>query len=147
MMSDVHGYYLEDMSVGMTAVYTRTVTEADIVLFCGISGDANPVHLDQEFAKSQGGLFTHDAEAVKDFVEGSEVPTLSHLIEGSTLFKVMMRPTTGSSIRQKPFRLRFRRRLGPLLLQMLRVRRVTLAHLMPTLSNVASVVRGGPDEG
>src|SRR5215813_11958596 len=51
-MNDVHGHYLEDMSVGMTAVYTRTVTEADIVLFSGISGDANPVHLDQEFAKA-----------------------------------------------------------------------------------------------
>lgn len=51
-MSEVHGYYLEDMTEGMTAVYTRTVTEADIVLFCGISGDVNPVHLDQEFAKT-----------------------------------------------------------------------------------------------
>jgi 3-hydroxybutyryl-CoA dehydratase len=48
----VHGHYLEDMSVGQTAVYTRTVTEADIVLFCGISGDTNPVHLDHEFAKN-----------------------------------------------------------------------------------------------
>jgi len=51
-MKDLHGHYLEDMSVGMTAVYTRTVTEADIVLFCGISGDTNPVHLDHEFAKN-----------------------------------------------------------------------------------------------
>lgn len=51
-MSEVHGHYLEDMSVGMTAIYTRTVTEADIVLFCGISGDTNPVHLDHEFAKN-----------------------------------------------------------------------------------------------
>jgi 3-hydroxybutyryl-CoA dehydratase len=51
-MKDVHGHYLEDMSVGMTAVYTRTVTEADIVLFSGISGDTNPVHLDHEFAKN-----------------------------------------------------------------------------------------------
>lgn len=51
-MSEVHGHYLEDMSVGMTAVYSRTVTEADIVLFCGISGDTNPVHLDHEFAKN-----------------------------------------------------------------------------------------------
>jgi 3-hydroxybutyryl-CoA dehydratase len=50
-MKDVHGHYLEDMSVGMTAVYTRTVTEADIVLFCGISGDSNPVHLDEQFAQ------------------------------------------------------------------------------------------------
>jgi 3-hydroxybutyryl-CoA dehydratase len=40
------------MAIGMTAVYTRTVTEADIVLFCGISGDVNPVHLDREFAEN-----------------------------------------------------------------------------------------------
>lgn len=51
-MNDVHGHYLEDMQVGMTAAYARTVTEADIVLFCGISGDTNPVHLDHEFAKN-----------------------------------------------------------------------------------------------
>jgi 3-hydroxybutyryl-CoA dehydratase len=50
-MEVTHGHYLEDMTVGMTATYARTVTEADIVLFCGISGDVNPVHLDQEFAK------------------------------------------------------------------------------------------------
>ena len=50
-MDDVHGMYLEDVSLGMTAVYSRTVTETDIVLFSGVSGDVNPVHLDQEFAK------------------------------------------------------------------------------------------------
>ena len=33
-MNELHGHYLEDMSVGMTAIYARTVTEADIVLFC-----------------------------------------------------------------------------------------------------------------
>ena len=50
-MNDVHGLYLEDVTLGMTAVYSRTVTEADIVLFSGVSGDVNPVHMDQEFAK------------------------------------------------------------------------------------------------
>src|SRR5262252_407691 len=49
-MDDVHGLYLEDVALGMTAVYSRTVTEADIVLFSGVSGDVNPVHMDQEFA-------------------------------------------------------------------------------------------------
>ncbi len=34
----------------MTAVYAKTVTEADIVMFAGISGDTNPVHLDALFA-------------------------------------------------------------------------------------------------
>ncbi len=51
-MNETQGHYIEDMSVGMTATYARTVTEADIVLFCGISGDTNPVHLDHEFAKN-----------------------------------------------------------------------------------------------
>jgi 3-hydroxybutyryl-CoA dehydratase len=46
-----HGYYLEDLKVGMTACYAKTVTEADVVLFAGISGDTNPVHLNEEFAR------------------------------------------------------------------------------------------------
>ena len=45
------GYFLEDLKVGMTASYAKTVTEADVVLFAGISGDTNPVHLNEEFAK------------------------------------------------------------------------------------------------
>ncbi len=47
---DIHGYYFEDLSVGMTASYAKTITETDIVLFAGISGDVNPVHLNEEFA-------------------------------------------------------------------------------------------------
>jgi 3-hydroxybutyryl-CoA dehydratase len=50
-MEEKHGYYLEDLETGMTAVYAKTVTEADIVMFAGISGDTNPVHLDALFAE------------------------------------------------------------------------------------------------
>ena len=50
-MDELHGYYLEDLSVGMTDVYSKTVSEADIVMFAGISGDTNPVHLCQLFAE------------------------------------------------------------------------------------------------
>lgn len=46
----LHGYYLEDLSVGMSSVYSKTVTEADIIMFAGVSGDTNPVHLDEAFA-------------------------------------------------------------------------------------------------
>lgn len=45
------GYFLEDLKVGMTASFAKTVTEADVVLFAGVSGDSNPVHLNEEFAK------------------------------------------------------------------------------------------------
>ncbi|MCG8546718.1 MAG: MaoC family dehydratase [Alphaproteobacteria bacterium] len=49
--SHLHGYFIEDLSVGMTASYAKTITEADIVIFAGISGDNNPLHLNEEFAQ------------------------------------------------------------------------------------------------
>ena len=50
MSDDLHGYYLEDLSEGISASYSKTVTEADLILFAGISGDDNPVHINEEFA-------------------------------------------------------------------------------------------------
>ena len=47
---ELHGLYFEDLRLGQSAVYARTVTEADIVLFAGVSGDTNPVHINEEFA-------------------------------------------------------------------------------------------------
>jgi len=44
------GYAFEDLATGMSASFSRTVTEADIVNFAGVSGDFNPVHMDEEFA-------------------------------------------------------------------------------------------------
>ena len=49
-MNDLHGYYLEDLHVGMSAVYSKTITDADILLFSGVSGDTNPLHLNEDFA-------------------------------------------------------------------------------------------------
>lgn len=51
-MEELHRYYLEDLEVGMEATYAKTITEADVVLFAGISGDDNPVHLNVEYAKT-----------------------------------------------------------------------------------------------
>jgi 3-hydroxybutyryl-CoA dehydratase len=49
-MQELHGFYLEDLEVGQTANYAKTITEADVVLFAGISGDDNPVHINAEYA-------------------------------------------------------------------------------------------------
>ena len=49
-IDELHGHYIEDLSPGMAASFAKTVTESDIVLFAGISGDINPVHLNHEFA-------------------------------------------------------------------------------------------------
>jgi 3-hydroxybutyryl-CoA dehydratase len=35
----------------MSASFTRTVTEADIVLFTAVSGDLNPIHVNEEYAR------------------------------------------------------------------------------------------------
>ena len=51
-MTSQHGYYLEDLSVGMTAEFSKTITEDDITLFAEVSGDHNPVHMDEAFAKT-----------------------------------------------------------------------------------------------
>lgn len=37
--------------VGERAAFTKTVTEADVVLMAGISGDLNPLHLDEEYGR------------------------------------------------------------------------------------------------
>lgn len=49
-MNGQHGYYLEDLSVGMSEVFAKTVTDSDIVGFADITGDTNPIHLDEDFA-------------------------------------------------------------------------------------------------
>lgn len=50
-MSDLHGYYLEELEPGMSASYAKTITETDVVLFAGLTGDDNPVHTNAEFAE------------------------------------------------------------------------------------------------
>jgi acyl dehydratase len=47
------GMYWEEWEIG--AEYKsagRTVTESDIVTFAGLSGDYNPLHIDEEFCKN-----------------------------------------------------------------------------------------------
>jgi 3-hydroxybutyryl-CoA dehydratase len=51
-MQELHGYYIEDLKEGMTAVFGKTITDADISNFAGVSGDTNPVHLNDDFAKN-----------------------------------------------------------------------------------------------
>ena len=42
---------IEKISVGMQVSYSQTITDADIKNFAGISGDRNPVHLDDNYAE------------------------------------------------------------------------------------------------
>ena len=51
MSSDIGpGHFFEDLSIGMEARYAHTVTAKDIEDFARVSGDDNPVHLDEAYA-------------------------------------------------------------------------------------------------
>src|SRR2546430_13615529 len=41
----------EHLEVGQTFTFRRTFTDGDVALFCGVTGDYNPYHLDEEFAR------------------------------------------------------------------------------------------------
>jgi 3-hydroxybutyryl-CoA dehydratase len=47
-----NSYKIEDIKVGMKVSYSQTITDADIKSFSGISGDKNPVHMDDEYASN-----------------------------------------------------------------------------------------------
>lgn len=45
----------DELKVGMTAQTSKTITDADVVMFAGVSTDCNPLHLSDEAAKQ--GIF------------------------------------------------------------------------------------------
>jgi acyl dehydratase len=48
-----HHLFFDDVEVGQNWLSLgRTITQADIVNFAGLSGDFNPIHIDHEFAKT-----------------------------------------------------------------------------------------------
>ena len=52
MTNQGKGKLFDDFTIGEGfTTSSRTITEADIVNFAGLSGDYNPIHVDEEFAK------------------------------------------------------------------------------------------------
>ncbi len=45
------GKTVQEMQVGDSAQVSKTVSESDVYLYAGITGDANPAHVDEEYAK------------------------------------------------------------------------------------------------
>ena len=61
MKGQAMSYTINDLKPGMSYTMGKTVSEADIVMFAGVSTDTNAVHLDEEFAKTTqfGGRIAH----------------------------------------------------------------------------------------
>ncbi len=96
-MPEQIGYYFEDLAEGMTASYAKTVTDADIVLFAGVSGDTNPVHLNDEFARDSmfKGRIAHGmlSASLISTVFGTKMPGPGCIYMNQSLrFKAPVRP-------------------------------------------------------
>jgi len=95
-MNSLGGYNIEDLQVGMSASIGKTVTEADIVMFAGVSTDTNPLHLNEEWAKTTqfGGRIAHGmlSAAFISAVLGNKLPGPGTVYLGQTLkFKAPVR--------------------------------------------------------
>ena len=49
------GKTFDELTIGDSKTFSKTVTDADIYLFAGVTGDFNPAHIDEEYA--QGTFF------------------------------------------------------------------------------------------
>ena len=45
------GKKIEELTMGDSAQFTKTVSEADVYMFAGVTGDFNPAHIDQSYAQ------------------------------------------------------------------------------------------------
>ena len=85
MSRDGKGRYFDEFEVGATfRTAARTVTEADIVNFAGVSGDFNPLHTDELFARSTP-FGTRIAHGMLVAAIATGLANQSGLFEGTTI--------------------------------------------------------------
>ena len=96
-MNQLDGYDIEDLTIGMSASFAKTITEADIVLFAAASGDNNAVHINEEFAQTTQfkGRIAHgmlSASVISAAIAG-RLPGAGTIYLGQNLrFKAPVRP-------------------------------------------------------
>jgi len=45
------GKTIDELAVGDAAEFTKTISESDVYLYAGVTGDLNPAHVNEEYAK------------------------------------------------------------------------------------------------
>ncbi|HLI20807.1 MAG TPA: MaoC family dehydratase [Stellaceae bacterium] len=91
------GYTIDELKIGMSASYEHVVTVADIEAFAAVSGDHNPVHLDDAYAKTTRfkGRIAHGMLGASfiSTVLAAKLPGPGTIYLGQTLaFKAPVRP-------------------------------------------------------
>ena len=89
-------YCLEDLHIGQSAEYARTVTEADIQKFGEVSGDMNPLHFDEAYARGTifRGRIAHGILTVSylSTILGTKLPGAGSIFLGASVrFKAPVR--------------------------------------------------------
>ncbi len=46
------GKTIDELQIGDTAEFTKTISESDVYLFAGVTGDLNPAHINESYAKN-----------------------------------------------------------------------------------------------
>lgn len=91
------GYKIEELKIGQTAKMVKAVSDADITKFAEVSGDHNPVHLDESYAATTQfkGRIAHGMLSVSfiSAVLGNDLPGAGSIYLGQSLkFKAPVRP-------------------------------------------------------
>ena len=86
------GKSYDELEIGEEAHFSKTITETDVYLFAGISGDFNPMHVNEEFARQTpfGTRIAHGAlpQSLAAPVLGTKLPGLGTVaVEISCRFK------------------------------------------------------------
>ncbi|MDE2134678.1 MAG: MaoC family dehydratase [Alphaproteobacteria bacterium] len=89
-------YYFEDLKPGMAESFTKTVSERDVQLFGEVSGDTNPVHFDEAYARTTvfRGRIAHGVLSLSymSAVLGTKIPGPGTIfVSQSTRFKAPVR--------------------------------------------------------
>jgi 3-hydroxybutyryl-CoA dehydratase len=89
--------YLEDIEVGMTRSASKTIGDREVTLFAEVSGDHNPVHFDEDYARGTifEGRITHGmlTAALISGVIGEQLPGHGTIYLSQTLkFRAPVRP-------------------------------------------------------
>ena len=90
-------HHIDQLHPGMSASVAKTVTEADIILFAGVSTDINPAHIDEEYSKGTmfGGRIAHGMLSASfiSAVLANKLPGPGTIYLSQTLkFKAPVRP-------------------------------------------------------
>ena len=48
----MQGYTIGQMKIGQKATFSKTISESDVYMFAGVTGDVNPAHVNEAYAQT-----------------------------------------------------------------------------------------------